>query len=339
MSINKKNIEFQNISEAYIKYFPGHKVLYVIPGISVASRTNSYMKNFYAPILNNHTEFIIKNIRYWHYPLLLIKLLAGEKSIIHQHWYDFSSIKSFLLLIWKHFWFMLYRLFGGHIVWTVHNKYPHNKKYISANKILRKHLAKITERIHVHCDSAVEIMSEILNVPKDKFFIVKHPPYDAEIISKKMSIELLAKKYMLTNVSETEKIFLMFGQIAEYKGIIEVINIIKNCNFNKRLLIVGTLKGGNELYYEKMLKSTLDVGNINIVCKFIPDSDVQYFINAADILVFNYNDILTSGGVLLALSYNKIVFAPNIGCISDIESDNLLKFNSYAELTKLIEHN
>ena len=44
--------------------------------------------------------------------------------------------------------------------------------------------------------------------------------------------------------------------------------------------------------------------------------------NAADVVVLPYREILTSGAIILAMSFGKPIIAPKIGCIPDYIDDN-----------------
>ena len=44
---------------------------------------------------------------------------------------------------------------------------------------------------------------------------------------------------------------------------------------------------------------------------------MQLYMNSADVMVFPYRDILTSGGIIMAMSFGKAIIAPYLGCISD----------------------
>jgi beta-1,4-mannosyltransferase len=57
--------------------------------------------------------------------------------------------------------------------------------------------------------------------------------------------------------------------------------------------------------------------------EFIPDNEVQYFFNACDIVVLPYKKILTSGSVLLALSFGSFILAPSIGNITEIMDERI----------------
>jgi len=54
---------------------------------------------------------------------------------------------------------------------------------------------------------------------------------------------------------------------------------------------------------------------IKVFLDFIPDNDIQIYMNAADIIVLPYLDILNSGVAILAMSFGKPVIAPRTGSI------------------------
>jgi len=43
--------------------------------------------------------------------------------------------------------------------------------------------------------------------------------------------------------------------------------------------------------------------------------------NACDVVVFPYQEILTSGAVILAMSFGRACVAPRLGCIQDVLDD------------------
>ncbi|RPI68694.1 MAG: glycosyltransferase, partial [Ignavibacteriales bacterium] len=176
-----------------------------------------------------------------------------------------------------------------------------------------------------HCGSEIDTLSDILNIDKKKFFVFKHPDFPSEILDKNIAIERLNKKYFKDQLKADDKIFLMFGAIAEYKGIMEVIEIFKTLDERNKLVIAGFVKKGNHLYYNQIKNFADD--KIFIEGSNIPDEDVPLFLNSADYLIFNYSNILTSGGVVLAMNYNKKIITPILGCIKEIDYPHLIKFN------------
>ena len=68
-------------------------------------------------------------------------------------------------------------------------------------------------------------------------------------------------------------------------------------NSNTRLLIAGRVFGINN-YESKLEELTKGNFRIKLFLDFIPDKDIQVFLNACDIFVLPYKDITTSGAAL-----------------------------------------
>jgi glycosyltransferase involved in cell wall biosynthesis len=51
--------------------------------------------------------------------------------------------------------------------------------------------------------------------------------------------------------------------------------------------------------------------------QYVPENEIQVYMNAADVAVFPFTDILTSGSVLLAMSFGKAIVVPRLGCITE----------------------
>jgi glycosyltransferase involved in cell wall biosynthesis len=71
-----------------------------------------------------------------------------------------------------------------------------------------------------------------------------------------------------------------------------------------------------------MLKQKFaDDQRIKLCPGFIPDDQIQLYMNACDVVIFPYRDILTSGAVLLAMSFGRACIAPRKGCIGEVLDD------------------
>jgi beta-1,4-mannosyltransferase len=57
-----------------------------------------------------------------------------------------------------------------------------------------------------------------------------------------------------------------------------------------------------------------------ITCRFslIPENEMQFHLNACDLAVFPYRDILNSGSAILALSFDRPVLVPAKGAMAEL---------------------
>jgi glycosyltransferase involved in cell wall biosynthesis len=51
---------------------------------------------------------------------------------------------------------------------------------------------------------------------------------------------------------------------------------------------------------------------------FVTKDKIQVYMNACDVVVFPYQESLTSGAVILAMSFGKACIAPKLGCLQDV---------------------
>jgi len=310
----------------YRKLLPDVTKIFVVPEIPDVNRDTSYLNQFYKEFLTSSAPVAIESFFAGSLPKIILSRLKSEKTILHYHWLEFEDLKTFLGIIWKFFWIILYKFSGGRLVWSVHNRYPHHNKYVSLNKKIRRIFAGLADKLHISCETAIDAVLPVLDTERSKFFITGHPYFPADIFGKEKAVDELSKRYLKYQLDKDDKIFLMFGAIAEYKGIREVIDIFRLFDDKNKLIIAGFVKRGNKKYFDE-LKPLADNKQIFIEGRLIPDNDVPYFFNSADCVIFNYRDILTSGGVYLALSYGKKVIAPGSGCLTELKSNLLIFFD------------
>jgi len=307
---------------------PDVQKIFVVPLINEVNKQTDYLYQLYKTLIEEkNPEYPeIESLSVFAHPQFFLSRLKGEKILLHYHWFEVKDIKSLLGIFWKLFWIVLFKISGGKLIWTVHNKYPH-EGYRALNKYVRIIMAQLANRLHVHCGSAIELVTPILKTKKEKFFVVPHPGFEVKISSKEESRSVLNKKYLTNRLKPDDKLFLMFGAIARYKGMNEVVDVFNKPSLNKKLVIAGYIKKGNEDYFTELNKLIDDKEIIIIIAKLIPDEDVPIFFNSADYIIFNYDDVLTSGGVNLALSYKKPVVIPSLGCLKELKGEGIFHFD------------
>lgn len=314
------------LAAEYKKLSSDVQKVFVVPRITLSTSKTNYLFLLYEDFFtSNDFNIAIESLSVFTHPKLFTSRIKNERSILHYHWFEVNDVQSFFGMIWKLLWIFLYRICGGKIVWTVHNKYPHNRRYFRLNKILRMLFARFVHRLHVHCQTAVAIMSPILRVPKEKFFVIQHPEFPSTVMPSQNAREILFLKYPETQVLNSNIMLLMLGAISSYKGILEVIEIVKQHLPTATLIVAGAVKRWDKIYYNNVMQ-TASNSNTIVIPRNIPEDDVPLFMNSADCVVFNFSDILTSGSVLLALHYKKKIVIPSLGCLQELSGNNIFFF-------------
>ena len=158
--------------------------------------------------------------------------------------------------------------------------------------------------------------------------LVSHPLYDnfGGIISKPD-----ARKYL--GLPEDEKIILFFGFIRKYKGLdllLEAMSILKNIKpqtFNPekpgqaiKLLIAGEFYEDEKPFHEQIEKLGIK-DQLILRTDFIPDSEVKYYLCAADAVIQPYRNATQSGVTPLAYHFEKPMVVTNVGGLPTLVPD------------------
>ena len=169
------------------------------------------------------------------------------------------------------------------------------------------------------CDGFItmseQVMNDLLKFVRDKpVKLVPHPLYDnfGEIISK---IEAREKLKIKTD----ELIILFFGFIRKYKGLdilLDAMKIIKENTksqiSNLKLLVAGEFYDDEKPYLQQINRLGIN-DDVILRTDFIPDSEVKYYLCAADAVIQPYRNATQSGVTPLAYYFEKPMIVTNVG--------------------------
>jgi glycosyltransferase involved in cell wall biosynthesis len=148
--------------------------------------------------------------------------------------------------------------------------------------------------------------------------LVKHPLYDTfgEIISKEEARRKLG-------LAAHEPIVLFFGFIRKYKGLdllFEAMSDERIKTAGIKLLVAGEFYEDAKQYEEQIDK--LGIRNQLILkTDFIPDSEVKYYLCAADAVIQPYRNATQSGVTPLAYHFEKPMVVTNVGGLPALVPD------------------
>ncbi len=254
-------------------------------------------------------------------PLLAAVREHGRPDVFHVHWLHrhFVTDSSFLtLLLGVRLLFELtvLRLLDVSVVWTIHNLADHEGRSPRIERVVRHAASRLCNRIIVHCRAAREEVARAYHLPasvKDRIDVVPHGHYVgsyADDLTRQEARERL-------DFDEGEVVFLYFGLIRPYKNVPDLIRTFSTIDDeDARLLVVGN-PWTDDLEREIRDLCTPD-DRIRPVLEFVPDEDIQLYMNAADVTVFPFSEVLTSGTTMLGMSFGRPVVAPREGCVGEL---------------------
>ena len=200
------------------------------------------------------------------------------------------------------------------IICIADNVIPHEKR--PGDKPFTRYFLK-------SCDAFItmseKVMSDLRLFEKTKpALLVSHPLYDN-------FGAILPKTEARTHLGlpADEKIILFFGFIRKYKGLdllFEAMALPAIKNAGIRLLVAG------EFYEEeKGYQAQIDQLGIReqlyLRTDFIPDSEVKYYLSAADAVIQPYRNATQSGVTPLAYHFEKPMLVTNVGGLPALVPD------------------
>lgn len=270
------------------------------------------------------------------FPLVFIYRIKGC-DIFHLHWLykfqlPFSNVLTqsyafrFLYSLYLVFFILWLKVLNYKVVWTIHNLIPHDLHF--ANDFwITKFLLRFSDAQIVHSNAVLQQMNKLGAYTKN-VFVIPHGNYKSVYDRKnKQTVDTKLKK------SAGGFVFLFFGNIKAYKGVEDFISIFNELNKTHKhikFIIAG------ECNDQRLLNHILaeQKNNSNIICHIghIMDDDVLPLFYSANMVVFPFKRITTSGSILLALTLGKPIVVPKIDAISEIPSETGIFYQNNEEL-------
>ena len=144
---------------------------------------------------------------------------------------------------------------------------------------------------------------------------VVHPLYDnfGEAFPKAE-----ARKHL--GLPENEKIILFFGFIRQYKGLDLLLQAMAEAALRDsgiKLLVAGEYYEDRKIYDELIAAKNLS-SQLILRTDFIADSEVRYYLSAADFVIQPYRNATQSGVTPLAYHFEKPMLVTNVGGLPDL---------------------
>lgn len=199
---------------------------------------------------------------------------------------------------------------NGHtkIICIADNVIPHEKR--PGDRPFTKYFIK---PVDAFITMSEKVMTDLRLFTQKPAKQVVHPLYDnfGEALPKQE-----ARKHL--GLPEEGKIILFFGFIRKYKGLdllLEAMSIIRKQPSdikNLRLLVAGEFYEDRKPYDELVQQLNISPSLV-LRTDFIPDSEVKYYLSAADFVVQPYKNATQSGVTPLAYHFEKPMLVTNVG--------------------------
>jgi glycosyltransferase involved in cell wall biosynthesis len=283
---------------------------------------NPYWERLQAELQSLGVKFETSHASYWTQRRWLLAN-RGRIQVLHFHFIqphyisaeDRASLRRLLKFTTD---LVLARVLGYHIVWTVHDLMPTwSKEPQWVERLARYIIAWLAHDVIVHCQEAKRLLAQhfrrgwrihVLPLPS---YADMHPN-DISVTEARGRLQIEPDRFVAAFV----------GGIRANKGLKELIDAFSQFDDPRAVLLIAGRLWPPDSYVEKIKSMAQDDNRIILRAQEVPDAEMQVYINAADVLVFPFNWVLTSSSVILAMSFGRPVIVPELGCLIELAESN-----------------
>lgn len=229
-------------------------------------------------------------------------------DVVWLNWYEnFSGRnRAYYLYHAVHRWLKLlfFKCCGTKIIYTVHNRQPHETQYSALNRLFYKCVFSLVDNIIILSDLTRDVIKEIGGKKFcEKIVKIPHPTY------------LCPKKKYQDNPDGFTVLF--FGLLRPYKNI-EMLLSVAAGHPDINFVIAGEALDSN--YADSLKKAASGLNNVRLILHRLTDEEINKLMDEASVLALPYNlkSSLNSGAAMFALSKGLNVVIPNIGTVLEL---------------------
>ncbi|HEX7023102.1 MAG TPA: glycosyltransferase [Trueperaceae bacterium] len=249
------------------------------------------------------------------------RLLAEPYDIFHLHWPDSyvnsrnpakAARKTLRLLGWLR----TARSRGASIVWTVHNLRSHGRSQPLLEPLFwRAFTRQLDGLIYLSASGKQAAEAAFPVVREAASFIIPHGHY-RDVYPNRISRAQARHKL---GIDENAKVLGFVGRVRAYKNVLHLIRTFHGLMQSDLVLLIAGQAQTRRLHAKITTAARAD-RRVKLALCLIPESDMQTYLNASDLVVLPYREVLNSGTALLALSFDRRVLVPAQGAMGDLQA-------------------
>ena len=207
----------------------------------------------------------------------------------------------------------LVRTRGGRVVWTAHNLLPHERTPVPGlDRLARRIVIAASERVFAHGEAAASALCDSFPAVAPKLTIIQHGNW----LDLYRCTRTREEARQRLGVATDAYLFVSVGNCRPYKNIHGLITTFRQVGGDARLLIAGRFLDPE---YHRQVKALADGDErIRLLPDYVADDDMQDLLLACDCVVLPYAEILTSGAVMLPLTFGRPVISVRAGQLADV---------------------
>lgn len=240
------------------------------------------------------------------FPLARGARRVPQASLLHLHWPE--AYHRFAGDIWDGFrqyrfpldlWLASKQI---PIVLTAHNLQAHNSDGNPRAFANMRTAVRRAKTVIAHSDASASLICERMDIPRSRIAVIPHGDFSV-LYPPPISRKEARQRLGLT----APRIALLIGMVEPYKGIEEIVSLWPTSS-NVELVVAG--KPSSQQYEAAIAEAVVGRSGIIFRPGWLSDDELYLWLCAADVAVFNYRTILTSGAACLARSWGIPILIP-----------------------------
>ncbi len=195
---------------------------------------------------------------------------------------------------------------GVSVLWTIHNRVPHDCPYPEVERALMRYLARVADAVITINPLTPEIVSDLVTLDPAKIVLLRHPSYQGLYAEN----ETRAEARDSLRLAPEQRAVLFFGQMRRYKGLTEFFSAMEEVHRRDErvvLLLAGKTNDADLEWITERVPASVPARRDH---RFLPDDEVQRWFLAADAVVLPFQHVLNSGSMFLCATFGRSVIVP-----------------------------
>ncbi len=203
---------------------------------------------------------------------------------------------------------------GYRIVWTLHNLFPHERPHPELDRLVNLLVAREADVVIAHCRYGAEQLTRRYGV--ETVHVIPHGHF-MDVFPNEVARPAARARL---GIDDDRFVYVFFGNLRGYKGLEELIDAYREVARPQDLLMLMMKTSARAPgLLERLAATARDDPSIRIeTSDFFPEDEFQYYLNAADVAVLPFREVMTSGSAIQALGFGLPVVLPRRGCMADL---------------------
>jgi beta-1,4-mannosyltransferase len=247
------------------------------------------------------------------------RFLRMQLDVWHLHWpenaasrasFARAALKCGEMLLWC----FVAKLRGTGVVWTVHNLRSHEQPHPRLERWYMSTIARLVDgSIHLTEAGRALAMGAYPRLRAKPSFVVPHGHYRDHY---PRTLPRSAARAQL-KIADDARVLLCLGSIRRYKNVTAVVTAFTQLGDDDVHLVIAGQPFDRALERE-VRDAANGVAHVILHLDYVPESDLQAYFGAADLMVLPFTENLNSGSALLALSFGVPVLVPDTAVLREL---------------------